>query len=326
MPNPVRPARELPRDEVWNFVGTVRRQLGLRGEILPPSWVDDTADAITRGVGMAWFCGEVRAPTALGILWVRDQKGYGHLHAITGAAAVPDLVRLGRHLADQLPAEASRLDMGSTGLSEVDEQELGRRLGEDPRFSTLLRHSMARPLATSSPPPEPRWPAGLTLTTVRHIPFDHLTALDWRTYRGTPDESLLSGTPEGNRELLENALAGLFGPYLDDASPAARDPEGAVLGFAVACQESLRSGILLDLAVDPDFRRRGLGEALVLRTLRALLALGYPKAHLWVTDGNVPARSLYEKVGFTVDASAAIYRWFRTPVGPSTSPARPRGV
>jgi ribosomal protein S18 acetylase RimI-like enzyme len=271
---------------------------------------------------MAWFCGEVRAPTALGFLWIRDQKGYGHLHAITGAAAIPDLVQLGRYVAEHLPPDTPRLDMGSTGLSESDEQELGRRLSEDPRFSTLLRHSMVRPLVTSSPPPEPHWPPGLDLTTVRHIPFDQLTALDWRTYRGTPDESLLSGTPEGNRELLENALAGLFGPYLDDASPAARNPQGAVIGFAVACQESLRSGILLDLAVDPGFRRHGLGEALVLRTLRALLALGYPRAHLWVTDGNQPARTLYEKVGFTVDASAAIYRWFRTPLGPASSPNR----
>lgn len=313
MASEVRPARELARDEVWNLVGTIRHQLALRGEILPASWVDDTADAITRGTGSAWFCGEVRSASAIAILWLRDQKGYGHLHAARGSEAVPDLVRLGRHLAEQLPAEVRRLDMGATGLSESDERSLGGGLGQDPRFTMLLRHSMVRALTSVPPPPEPRWPGEIDLTTVRHVPFDELTALDWRTYRGTPDETLLSGTPEGNRELLENALAGLFGPYLDDASPAARNPAGALVGFAVCCQESLRSGILLDLAVDPNFRRRGLGEALVLRTLRALLALGYPKAHLWVTEGNHPARALYEKVGFTVDASAAIYRWFRTP-------------
>ncbi|MGA7861927.1 MAG: GNAT family N-acetyltransferase [Thermoplasmata archaeon] len=313
MPNGIRPARELPRDELWNLVGTIRHQLGARGEILPASWVDETADAIGRGVGTAWFSGEVPSPTALAILWLREKKGYGHLHAMKGAEAVPDLIRLGRHLAESLPADIDRLDMGSTGLAEPGELELGRGLCEDPRFAMLLRHSMVRALSGSPPPPEPRWPNGMQLTTVRHIPFDELTALDWRTYRGTPDQSLLSGTPEGNRELLENALAGLFGAYLDDASPAARNSAGALVGFAVACQESLRSGILLDLAVDPEFRRRGLGEALVLRTLRALLALGYSSAHLWVTEGNHPARALYEKVGFTVDASAAIYRWFRLP-------------
>jgi ribosomal protein S18 acetylase RimI-like enzyme len=313
MPNELRPARELPRDELWNLIGTIRHLLGLRGEILPASWVDDTADAIARGAGSAWFSGEPRAPRALAILWLRDKKGYGHLHAISGAEAVPDLVRLGRHLAELLPSAVDRLDMGSTGLNEAGERRLGSGLGEDPRFTTLLRHSMVRSLSTAEPPPEPQWPDGLEVTTVRRVPFDQLTALDWRTYRGTPDESLLSGTPEGNRELLENALAGLFGPYLDEASPAVRSKSGALVGFAVACQESLRSGILLDLAVDPDYRRHGIGQALVRRTLRALLALGFPKVHLWVTEGNRPARSLYDKTGFVVDASAAIYRWFRTP-------------
>ncbi|MGA7846790.1 MAG: GNAT family N-acetyltransferase [Thermoplasmata archaeon] len=313
MASELRPARDMPRDELWNLIGTIRHQLGLRGEILPPSWVDETADAIAQGFGTAWFCGEPRAPTALGILWLREKKGYGHLHAIAGGAAVADLIRLGQGLAAQLPPDVARLDMGSTGLSEADERGLGAGLCEDPRFSTLLRHSMVRPLSTLSPPPDPRWPEGLEVTTVRHVPFEQLTALDWRTYRGTPDESLLSGTPQGNRELLENALKGLFGQYLDEASPAVRDSLGALVGFAVGCQESLRSGILLDLAVDPDFRRRGIGEALVLRTLRALLALGYPNAHLWVTDGNHPARKLYEKTGFLVDTSAAIYRWVRAP-------------
>jgi ribosomal protein S18 acetylase RimI-like enzyme len=321
MASEIRPARELARDELWNQIGTIRRLLGSRGEILPVSWVDETADAINRGGGTAWYAGDVRSPTALAILWIREGKGYGHLHAITGAAAVADLARLGQHLAAQLPTEVNRLDMGSTGLAEAEELELGRRLGADARFSTLLRHSMVRPLATSAPPPEPQWPPGLELTTVRHIPIDELTTLDWRTYQGTPDESLLSGTPDGNRELLSNALAGFFGLYLDDASPAARSAEGTLLGFAVACQESVRTGILLDLAVEPGFRRHGLGEALVLRTLRALLALGYPRAHLWVTDGNHPARQLYEKVGFTEDASAAIYRWFRSPVGRSAATA-----
>jgi ribosomal protein S18 acetylase RimI-like enzyme len=313
MAHELRPARELPRDVLWNLFGTIRHQLGLRGEILPASWVDETTDAIAQGVGTAWFSGEARAPSALAALWLRDKKGYGHLHATTGAPAVPDLIRLGQLLATHLPPDVGRLDMGSTGLAEPDERRLGEGLGADPHFSTLLRHSMVRPLSSLDPPPEPRWPPGIEVTTVRHVPFDQLTALDWRAYRGTPDESLLSGTLEGNRELLENALLGLFGEYLDDASPAARNASGALVGFAVACQESLRSGILLDLAVDPDFRRRGIGEALVLRTLRALLALGYPKVHLWVTDGNHPARALYEKTGFVVDASAAIYRWFRSP-------------
>ena len=294
MPSELRPARELPRDELWNVIGTIRHDLGARGEILPPSWVDETADAIVQGAGAAWYAGERTRPRALGILWVRDGRGYGHLHALAGAAAVPDIASLARRLTEALPDSVGRLDIGSTGLTQPDEVEAGRQLGGEAGFSTLLRHSMARALSAQNPPPEPRWPPGVEVTSVRRVPMEELTALDWRTYRGTPDETLLSASPEGNREVLENALAGLFGPYLDDASPAAREPGGRLLGFAIGCQESLRSGVVLDIAVVPVFKRKGLGEALLLRCLRGLLALGYPRAHLWVTDGNLPARSLYE--------------------------------
>lgn len=309
----IHPARELARDELWNLIGSIRHLLGARGEILPPSWVDETTEAIAQGAGRAWYCGDRRSPRALAVLWLRDAKGFGHLHAAAGDGAGPEMAHLGRHLAAQVPIGTDRLDMGSTGLSESEERALGERLAQDPRFSTLLRHSMVRDLSSSSPPPEGGWPPAVQRTTVRRVSFEELTALDWRTYQGTPDETLLTGTIEGNRELLSNAMAGMFGPFLDDASPAATDPSGALVGFAVSCQESLRSGILLDLAVDPSFRRRGLGRALVLRALRALLALGFASAHLWVTDGNRPARALYEQVGFHVDATAAIYRWTRSP-------------
>lgn len=315
MPTEPRPARELPRDELWNVVGTIRHDLAARGEILPPAWVDETVDSIVQGAGSAWYTGDKARPSALAILWVREGHGYGHLHALAGSSAVPDITRLARRLTDALAPQVGRLDIGSTGLAQPDELVAGRLLGAEAGFSTLLRHSMTRPLSAEHPPPEPRWPPGVELTTVRQVPMEQLTALDWRTYRGTPDETLLSATPEGNREVLENALAGLFGTYLDEASPAARDPGGRLLGFAIGCQESLRSGVVLDIAVDPEVKRRGLGEALLLRCLRGLLALGYPRAHLWVTDGNVPARSLYEKLGFVEDTSASIFRWVRPPSG-----------
>ncbi len=315
MPTGVLPARELPRDELWNLVGTVRHELAARGEILPAAWVDETVDAIGQGVGTAWFAGERSRPSGLAILWVRDGRGYGHLHATQGAASVSAMSELARRLTQELPPEVARLDMGSTGLAQPDERAVGESLRGDLRFTTLLRHSMVRALTAEAPPSEPRWPDGTEVTTVRRVPMEQLTTLDWRTYRGTPDETLLSASPEGNRELLENALAGLFGRYLDEASPAARDPDGRLLGFAIGCEESLRSGVVLDIAVDPEFKRRGIGEALLLRCLRGLLALGYPRAHLWVTHGNRPARALYEKVGFAEDTSATIYRWVRTPGG-----------
>ena len=39
--------------------------------------------------------------------------------------------------------------------------------------------------------------------------------------------------------------------------------------------------------------------------------MGYESVHLWVTDANVAARTLYERTGFRTVTAATIYRWAR---------------
>lgn len=321
-PEPPRPARELRRDALWELVGTIRRSLAQRGEILPAVWVEETVESIARGTGLGWFTGPTAQPTSLALLWAREGTGYGHLHSAGAGDPVAELSALATELLHHLPPTVHRLDVGATGVTPEQEVAVGRRWSELPGTTVILRHSMVRDLSMDDVPPEPAVPEGVALVTVRKVPFDELCALDWRSYRGTPDETLLSESPAGNREMLENAFAGLFGTILDDASPAARTPDGTVVGFAVTCQEAIGVGILLDVAVAPEWRRKGLGGALLLRMLRALLALGYRRAHLWVTDGNAPARALYDRLGFRPDASAAIYRWSRPAPAGAEPPQR----
>ncbi len=318
----IRSAQALPRDVLWELLATVRRQLSQRGEILPASWVDETVEEIRRGNGRAWAVGEGSRPTGLGLLWVRDAHAIGHLHASAAEGCVETLAALTVELVRALPAGVERLDVGATGLAPSEESSLGDRLVRGGGFRVILRESMVRPLAISSPPPEPVFPSGSTLTTARRVPLDELARLDVRAYQGTPDESLISNAPAGNREMLAGALAGRYGTFLEDASPAVRDSSGQLLGFAIGCEESLGAGILIDLAVEPAIRRKGIGQALLWRALRAFLALGYLRAHLWVTEANAPARALYEKSGFHRSASAAIYRWTRTAPPGSGVPQR----
>jgi ribosomal-protein-alanine N-acetyltransferase len=55
---------------------------------------------------------------------------------------------------------------------------------------------------------------------------------------------------------------------------------------------------LLRLAVDPDRRRNGIGEALLLHALHGFFRQGYTTCFLEVRSSNVGARRLYEKIGF----------------------------
>ena len=56
------------------------------------------------------------------------------------------------------------------------------------------------------------------------------------------------------------------------------------------------------LAVDPDYRHRGIGRRLMDKVERGLASLGCPKINLQVRVENDDALAFYERLGFTRDA------------------------
>ncbi len=78
---------------------------------------------------------------------------------------------------------------------------------------------------------------------------------------------------------------------------------GQVAGFAVSRSLAADESELLNLAVDPAFRRLGVG-----RTLVASITSGHPGT-LWleVRESNLAARNLYETMGFKVLSRRAEY-------------------
>jgi [ribosomal protein S18]-alanine N-acetyltransferase len=96
----------------------------------------------------------------------------------------------------------------------------------------------------------------------------------------------------------------------DDYVMLARDPLGLVLvaeeedgdpsllaGFA-AFKHVLDEAELLNLAVDPHFRRKGIARALLAAAIRELLAQGVSRVFLEVRASNDPARHFYTTTGF----------------------------
>lgn len=55
------------------------------------------------------------------------------------------------------------------------------------------------------------------------------------------------------------------------------------------------------LAVDPEYRRRGIGRALMKRAEEELRTLGCPKINVQVRTGNISAVAFYDGIGFTSD-------------------------
>ncbi|AXF77113.1 ribosomal protein S18-alanine N-acetyltransferase [Erwinia tracheiphila] len=75
------------------------------------------------------------------------------------------------------------------------------------------------------------------------------------------------------------------------------DVSGTMAAFAIT-QVVLDEATLFNLAVDPAFQRRGLGEALLQFLINELVGRGIPTLWLEVRASNHPAIALYEKLDF----------------------------
>lgn len=74
--------------------------------------------------------------------------------------------------------------------------------------------------------------------------------------------------------------------------------EGAgVLGYSI-CWTVADESHLLNIAVRPDARGRGVGRALLVECIRRGARAGAGRIHLEVRAGNVPAIRMYEREGF----------------------------
>lgn len=146
-------------------------------------------------------------------------------------------------------------------------------------------------------PPEPAFPAGITV----------------RTYAPDDDEEVHS--------LLDEAYLGWDDAYVPVPhatwlSSMTSDPDfDAECWFLAEHDDELagaclnwRQGWVKDLAVRAEWRRRGLGEALLRHTFRELWLKGVPRLGLKVDSTNATgAPRLYERLGFVTDRRYLIF-------------------
>ena len=75
--------------------------------------------------------------------------------------------------------------------------------------------------------------------------------------------------------------------------------EGERVAGYIGSQSVMGESDMMNVAVHPDFRRRGIAEALCRALVEALKEKGNHCLTLEVRASNAPAISLYEKLGFT---------------------------
>ena len=75
------------------------------------------------------------------------------------------------------------------------------------------------------------------------------------------------------------------------------EEDGVVAGY-IGSQTVMDESDMMNVAVHPDFRRKGIAEALVTKLVEALKKRESHCLTLEVRASNEPAKALYEKLGF----------------------------
>jgi len=119
-----------------------------------------------------------------------------------------------------------------------------------------------------------------------------------------------------------------FRAFLPGVALLAEDGSGLV-GYVFALHAA-DVGEILNVAVAPEARRRGIGAALVERACAMLVGLGTDTVFLEVRESNVAAQTLYRGLGFSLVGRRR--RYYRRPLEDAlvlarllTEPGEPAG-
>lgn len=125
-----------------------------------------------------------------------------------------------------------------------------------------------------------------------------LGVLMLRSYQGTIDYE--GETQEAAISEIRETINGKYGPLLERCSFLVEEDEQAVSACIITWSEKENLPLLAFSMTHPDFKNQGMATFLLKKSINALLAQGYKELYLVVTEGNLDARHLYEKIGFQV--------------------------
>lgn len=141
-------------------------------------------------------------------------------------------------------------------------------------------------------------PADLGLRPPEEPEVAKLTSFFMDVYAGHMEQAfgMHVGSEADWREYMTALLKGASGRFMPDASFVALDSDRIV--GAILTTDWMETPLIAEIGVAKDRRGRGLGRALLQRTLNRLVDLDMPRLGLFVTEGNDPAIRLYETMGF----------------------------
>jgi len=121
-------------------------------------------------------------------------------------------------------------------------------------------------------------------------------------------EAELSPDSDKQRLALELILADPSRARIYVARAGAKAVAMAALHFTISTAEGGKAAWLEDCIVHPDYRRRGIGAALLAHVLEQARALGATRVTLLTDGDNARAQALYKRLGFAPSSMLAMRR------------------
>lgn len=173
---------------------------------------------------------------------------------------------------------------------------------------TAERTLLVLRLAFDGPPAAEQVPAGITLRAYTPDDADQVIAVNARAFAHHPEQGAMDRADFDRRTSSD---------WFDPAGLFIAEKDGRIVGFHWTKVED-GIGEVYVVGIDPDAQGGGLGTALTARGLRHLHELGLPIVDLYVEGDNVPALTVYRKLGFQDWKRDTLYAAAPPPPDPHT--------
>jgi ribosomal protein S18 acetylase RimI-like enzyme len=233
------------------------------------------------------------------IVGYADVGAYGELVWLdvraTDPESLPDLLPAIENVAAAKAPEAKLI--GYTSADDTPLRDLYAGSGYD-----LARHSFRMRIDLDGRPPEPEWPDGFSVRTMREGEdrrfYDAQMASFADTWMFAPDPY------EHWRHWMVDEPT--FDPTLWFAAEQGEDLAGIVIARAPEHEPGV--GWVRILGVLPEYRQRGLGQALLLHTFGEFARRGFQAVGLGVDAENpTGAVRVYERAGMRVERTNLLF-------------------
>jgi mycothiol synthase len=243
----------------------------------------------------AWLVETDGRVVAAGSLMQREEKLDGWVSVdpeFTGRG-------LGSALIDIVEQRARELGGTNVKLGAYAENTVGRELLERSGYHEV-RHYYEMRIDMDAPPPEPSWPAGVTVST-----FD---LDDARQLHAAVNDAFADEWNWHARTFEEWRTFRIESPHFDPTLWFVAKEGDEIAGFLISAAKQYGAPWIASVGVRKPWRRRGLGLALLHEAFGEFYRRGERRVGLGVDATNpTGATRLYERAGMYVHAEDVIY-------------------